>query len=149
MPPPKTTMTLGADATVSVLSRFIHPLRVIDKAFPNRDHKHRLEGMRALRTEVKKVRRKEQKCIIFTSNKVTDDNSEPIELYACGRFVKITEEGPPELFFDARSKPRETGEEDENGIAYDDNNSTGTGNNDNDLSDDEKQEMPDQVREVA
>ena len=139
MPPPKTTMTLGADATISVLSRFIHPTRVIQDAFPNRDHKHRLEGMRALRTEVKRVRRKNQKCVVFASDEVTDDNGEPVELYACGRFVKVTEEGPPELYFNARHRPRETEEDDENGLAFDDNTSTGTGNNDNDLSEDKKQ----------
>jgi hypothetical protein len=80
--------TLGKDAIISVLSKFIHPSEHIRKAFLNPEKGHRLEGCQVIRQEVKTINRKEQLAVVFHHPEFSS-NGDPIDLYAVQKYCKI------------------------------------------------------------
>ena len=62
-------------------------------------NRHRLEGLRILRQEVKNVSRKDQLAIVFTHPEIKNSNDKFIELHAIRRWVTVTEEGDADYFF--------------------------------------------------
>ena len=65
-------MRLGTGATVSVLSRFLHPSNFIRDAFPNPERGHRLEDLIVLRKEKKIINRKEQTAVVVRTEHVAN-----------------------------------------------------------------------------
>ena len=100
-------MNHGKGVEVSCLIKFLHPLKLIRKAYPNPLNQQQLENCITLRRDVKKIKQKEQLSLIVTHNDFKDDDGELLELYAVKRHLKVENEGDPDYFF--------------NGVAKDDN----------------------------
>ena len=108
-----TKLTLGKDAVVSCLSKFLHPSQLIRDAYPNRQKGHRIEGLIVRRQEVKKINRREQLAIILVHDEFKN-NDDYVELHTVPRYCKVTTEGPSDLFFTAaEERQEETKEETE------------------------------------
>jgi len=90
---------LGRDALVSCYLRYIHPTVAIQTKYPNPTITQRLNGMKVLRLEVKKVNRKDQLCVIVSHPDFSDSNQEPILLHIVKRWVTVESEGPNDLLF--------------------------------------------------
>jgi hypothetical protein len=97
MPLPK--LTMGKDAVVSCLDRFLHPRRVIHTHFVNAEKNFRIENLRVRQREVKKIRGKDVLCLIVVSQGILQDD-EPVELHAVEKHFKILIEGPRDYFFE-------------------------------------------------
>jgi Transposase IS4 len=93
-------LNLGAGATVSVISKFVHPSENIRNAFPNPVSGHRLEGCIVLRQKVQKVSGKQQLCVMITHEDFKNEDGSFFELYAVKKHFKVTLEGDPDKFFD-------------------------------------------------
>ena len=91
---------LGVGAKTSCLSRFIHPSEHIRNKYPNPIQGHRLEWCVVVRQEVKKVSRRDQLCVVIHHNDFKTSSDDFIELYAVKHYLKVTEEGSPDYFFD-------------------------------------------------
>ena len=59
----------------------------------------RIIDCRVLWCEVKKISQKDQEAIVFTHGDCKQENDQLVELYACKRYCKILQEGPPDHFF--------------------------------------------------
>lgn len=100
---PRVAKRLGMGATISTLSRFLHPSAALrDRnngiALPK---EHRTTGLVALRQQVMKVQRKNQLCIICRHEDYVDDDGNAIELHVTKRNVKVEVEGDLDYAFDA------------------------------------------------
>ena len=91
---------LGVGAKTSCLSKFIHPSEHIRNKYPNPIQGHRLEGCVVVRQEVKKVSRRDQLCVVIHHDDFKTSSDDFVELYAVKRYLKVTEEGSPDYFFD-------------------------------------------------
>ena len=98
---PRSAKTMGRDAIVSVLAKFIHPSEHIRKAYPNANAQLRIDGLLVLRMESKKVSRRNQLCVIFVSQFIKDSSGNHIELYCVKRYARVESEGSSEFFFDS------------------------------------------------
>lgn len=96
--------TMGKDAVVWCLSRFLHPSAAIRAKYVNPVQGHTLSGMIVRRQEPKIVNRKEVTAIVCVHDDFKE-NGEHIELYALPRYIHISQEGPPELFFNVVQQP--------------------------------------------
>ncbi len=94
------TKTMGKDAYISCLLKFLHPGKVIDEFFLNADKGHHLENLLVCHQETKNLMEKEAMCIIMVSHSVKQDD-EPIELHLVPKHLKIIEQAPPEYLFTA------------------------------------------------
>lgn len=74
---------------------YLHPAKLIADRWPNRSDKDRLEDLLAIRQEIKKIKGRDQVSIVFRHDEL--DGS---EVYSVKRWVKVTEEGSSEHFFD-------------------------------------------------
>ena len=101
--PRQRKLKLGKDAVVSCLSKYIHPSEHIRRRWPNPINGHRMEGLRVLRQEIKRVSRKDQLAVVFTHPEFKDDNNELLELHTIQRWLTVTEEGESDYFFDTNS----------------------------------------------
>jgi len=90
--------TLGKDAVVSVLLKYVHPSEHIRNKFVNPLPNQVLQNCTVLRQEVKKIHARNQLAIVIRHPEFMDGDS-PIELYATKRWFKIQEEGPADFFF--------------------------------------------------
>lgn len=91
---------MGKDAKVSVLSKYLHPSRLITQLLPNVETNHRLENCVVIRLEVKKIRKKDQLAIVLKHDDFKTNDGAFEELHTVSRWCNITEEGPSDLFFD-------------------------------------------------
>ena len=91
---PGRALTLGDDALVTCLARFIHPSALIRENFPNALSTMRFTNFKVLRLERKTVSRCSQECIVFLPPTFPD-----VEFYAVRRYCKVTREGPIEHAF--------------------------------------------------
>lgn len=94
--------SLGQDAKCSVLLSYLRPSARIDQQFPNKIAGQRLDDLIVLR--LGQVTRSGNTfwAVYFRSETFGDD----VELYAARRYVKIIQEGPPNLFFDLPTSPQ-------------------------------------------
>ena len=91
-------MTMGVDAHVWCLSRFIHPSALIRDKFPNPVRGHKLDDMIVRRQEEKTINRKQVLAIVCIHESFKE-NDQYQELYAAPRYMHITQEGPEDSFF--------------------------------------------------
>ena len=91
----------GKGAKCRVKSRYIHPSQLIRERFANLPNDHELVDCLITGRGDRVVRQKVQKCIILTHADVTDGNGAPLMMHCVERWVKVTEEGPDQDFFDA------------------------------------------------
>ena len=92
---------LGVVVKVSCLSQFIHPSEHIRSRYPNPVSGHHLEGCVVVHQEVKKVKRKDQLCIVIRHDNFKTTEDEFIKLHAVKHYFKETEEGDTDLLFNA------------------------------------------------
>ena len=59
----------------------------------------RIIDCHVIQCEVKNISRKDQEAIVFTHGDYKEENGTLVELYACKRYCKILQEGPPDQFF--------------------------------------------------
>jgi len=90
--------TLGKDAIVSMLLRYIHPSEHVRSKYTNPLPNQSLENFTVLHQEVKKISGRNQLAIIICHPDFMDGDT-PIELYAMKRWFKVQEEGPADFFF--------------------------------------------------
>lgn len=95
--------TMGVGALISVLANRVHPSKHIREKHRNMRNGMRIIDCRVIRLEVKKISRKDQEAIVFTHSDYKEENGLLVELYACKRYCKILQEGPPDQFFIADS----------------------------------------------
>ena len=91
---------MGKDAKVSVLTKYLHPSRLITQVLPNVETNHRLENCVVIRLEVKKIRKKDQLAIVLKHDDFKTNDGAFEELHTVSRWCNITEEGPSDLIFD-------------------------------------------------
>ena len=96
---PRKRKRLGKDAKVEVLTKYLHPSRLIQSTLPNLQSNHRLPNCAVVRRETRKVNRREQVVVILHHNDFKTNDGEFEEIYAVPRWCKIVEEGPSENFF--------------------------------------------------
>jgi len=92
--------TLGKDAVVSVLLKYVHPSEHIRNKYNNLLPNQALQNCTVLRQEVKRISGRNQLAIVVRHPEFMDGDS-PIELYASKRWFRIQEEGPADFFFTA------------------------------------------------
>ena len=85
---------VGSGAICSVLLKYLHPGKTIDKRFPNRTAQQRIDGLLATSQELRKVKKKEQLVICFRH-----EQFEGVDIYCVKRWCKVTTEGAQEHFF--------------------------------------------------
>ena len=85
---------IGTGAICSVLKRILHPSREINNKYPNQQHRERLDELLVTGHELRRVRGKEQLCILFRHA-----DFEGIQLYCQEQYAKVITEGPAEYFF--------------------------------------------------
>ena len=56
---------MGKDAKVSVLSKYLHPSRLVKQVLPNVEANHRLQNCVVIRLELKKIRRQDQLAVVL------------------------------------------------------------------------------------
>ena len=98
---PRSAKTMGRDAIVSVMAKYIHPSEHIRKAYPNANAQLRIDGLLVLRMESKKVSRRNQLCVIFVSQLIKDSSGNNIELYCVKRYARVECKGLSKFFFDS------------------------------------------------
>ena len=106
--------TMGVGALISVLANRVHPSKHIREKHRNIRNGMRIIDCRVIRCEVKKISRRDQEAIVFTHDDYKEENGLLVELYACQRYCKILQEGPPDQFFIGGSND---GDENVNGQA--------------------------------
>lgn len=111
----KKTLSMGQDATISIMLRFIHPSVIIRQKYPNHNPTKRLDNTKVLRLEEKKVSRKQQKCVVFTSTDFVYHDGSLIELHAVIKNCKVIAEGPTDKFFNRQGVDEERTEDAEEG----------------------------------
>ena len=104
----------GRGAVASVMAKMLHPKRAIINKYPNTWERERITGLSVI---AKLNRQSGRRGKMVPSYQFQHDDFEGIELFAATRMTTITEEGPPEHFFDAISAPpaNHPPEEEENG----------------------------------
>ena len=90
---------MGVGALISVLANRVHPSKYIREKHRNIRNGMRIIDCHVIRCEVKKISRRDQEAIVFTHDDYKMDNGLLVELYACKRYCKILQEGPPDQFF--------------------------------------------------
>ena len=93
--------THGIGATVSCLTKFLHPSELIQNKFPNPVNGQRLDGCITVHEELKKINRKDQLSLIVQHVDFVNNDGEPVLLHGIKKHFKIDMEGDPDLFFDA------------------------------------------------
>ena len=91
-------MTMGINAHVWCLSRFIHPSALIRDKFPDPVRGHKLDDMIVRRQEEKMINQKQVFAIVCIHESFKE-NDQYQELYVAPRYMHITQEGPEDSFF--------------------------------------------------
>ena len=84
----------GKDHRASVLMRMLHPSKLIRDKFPNASSNDRLDNLKILRRDVKKINRVNHLAIVMIHEDFPEE-----ELYCTERFIRIIEEGDSDYFF--------------------------------------------------
>ena len=87
-------LRLGVGAKCTTLLKYLHPAKLIDTKYPNRTAQSALDNLIVIQQEVKKVNKKEQRCIVFRH-----DVFDGIELHCVQRWAKVIVEGSEEHIF--------------------------------------------------
>ena len=90
---PRAKKTMGINAVVSVLIKFIHPSALIRDKYTNPQSGDRLRDCSVTGKCTKLVSRRDQVVITFTHEDFEG------ELYAVERYCRVEEEGPSDSFF--------------------------------------------------
>lgn len=85
---------LGVGAKCSARKKVLHPSKLISERYPNYTAKERLYDLLVIRQEVKKIRHKDSRVIVFRH-----DDFPNVDLYCVDRWIDVTERGPPEFLF--------------------------------------------------
>jgi hypothetical protein len=92
----------GIGAKCTVLKKNLHPKKRINERYINFAKESRLEGLVAIRQEKKKIRGKDQLCIVFHHEDFPNE-----EVYCATRWAKVTQEGPDNCYFEVPEVPVE------------------------------------------
>jgi hypothetical protein len=109
---PTTKLRLGKGARGSILSKYVHPKPLLSHAFPNGVPGGKLEDVVVQHIGERKVSGKMQDVVWFHHESVKDGD-EYVKLCSVRRFLKLTSEGDPELFFEAVEAGAQEPQEDE------------------------------------
>ena len=90
---------MGKDAKVSVLTKYLHPSRLINQVLPNAESNLRLQNCIIVRLEVKKIRRLDQLAVVLKHDDFKTNDGAFEEIYTVSRWCSVTEEGPSDFFF--------------------------------------------------
>ena len=78
---PRKKYNIRKGAVVSALSNRLHPSKHIQDKYKNPQKGHRLGGLKVLRREEKKIRKKDVLCVVMTHNDfVCEEERNPLEL---------------------------------------------------------------------
>jgi len=99
MAPSKKRCGVGAKCTV--LTKYMHPAKLIDEKYPNRTAHHKVENLVAIREDTKKVSQREQCVFVFRHDDFPDK-----ELHCVRRWCKVIEEGAEEHLFERIAQQR-------------------------------------------
>ena len=86
--PNRKALRAGVGAECSVLLSRLHPSKLIDDHFTNRSACDRLDGLIALKRELKYVNRRDQYCIVFRHERLHNQ-----QIHCVERYCKVTKEG--------------------------------------------------------
>lgn len=94
-------LKLGGGATVSVLTRFLHPSAAIREKHTNAilPKNHITHNLLVDRSELVNVNRRLQRCCVMTCDDYVDSEGRMIELHAVHKYCKVDKEGDAILFF--------------------------------------------------
>jgi hypothetical protein len=109
---PTTKLRLGKGARGSVLSKYVHPKPILSRIFPNGVPGGKFEDVVVEHIGERKVSGKMRDVVWFHHESVKDGD-EYIKLCAVTRFLKLTSEGDPDLFFEAEEAGAQEPPEDE------------------------------------
>ena len=100
MPRLKVKLSLGKNALVSCLAKYLRPKKVIDEHFVNYNPKKRCNNLLVLRLDVVGGGdvREVQRLIVRSDDVMNGDDH--VEMYGHPRFFTVTQEGPKEMFFE-------------------------------------------------
>ena len=90
---PRSCKRLGKNAKVSIMTKYLHPSRLINEVLQNYESNHRLNNCM-------KVNRHNQLVMVLKHEDFKTNDGEPKKIYAVTRWYKVVEEGPSNLFFD-------------------------------------------------
>ena len=85
---------MGVGAQCSVLTKYMHPAKLVNKKFPNRTTHSRIENLICIDEDNKLVNKKQQGVITFRH-----DDFEGTVIYCVRRWAKVLQEGATEHFF--------------------------------------------------
>ena len=88
-------LRLGIGAKCTVKTKYMHPAKTVSDKYPNYTAQSVMENLLTIRTEIKKVNRRDQACVIFRH-----DDFEGTELHCVTRWAKVVEQGAAEHFFE-------------------------------------------------
>ena len=88
----------GVGAVCRAFVKYMHPSELMRNKFVNITAQLKISDLIAIRQEVRRVRRKEQMCIIFRH-----PYWENQEIYCCKRWVRVLQEGHQDHLFDPPS----------------------------------------------
>ena len=83
---------MGKDAKVSVLSRYLHPSRLISTTLPNIETNHRLENCIV-------VRRRDQLVVVIKHDSFQTHDGTYKDIYTVPRWCKVMEKVASEAYF--------------------------------------------------
>ena len=83
-----TCKRFGKNAKVSIMTKCLHPSRLINDVLQNYESNHRLNNCIVVRMEEKKVNRRNQ-LVIVLKHEDFKTNGEPEEIYDVTRWCKV------------------------------------------------------------
>ena len=86
---------MGIGAECSVALKYLHTRKTICATFPNATAKSRLKDMLVIGTDVMKVNKRDQKCVLLRHDEFPNAT-----LHRVVRWLKIEKEGPDSEFFE-------------------------------------------------
>ena len=91
-------LTMGKGAVITALCRTIHPSKHTRKKYPNMERGQRIKNAVVFCCKMKKIRQKEERCIIFNHQDFCDGDA-PIKLYSLDQWCRIITKSARHLFF--------------------------------------------------
>jgi len=94
---------LGVGATCEALLQCLKPRKYLKDAYPNPEKGQRLSGLIAIKTDIKRVSKKDQVCVVFRHDEFPNK-----EIFCVKRWVKVITEGDPRQLF-VEERPEQEG----------------------------------------
>ena len=86
---------MGVGAVCQASVKFMHPSKLMRDKFINITSQLKIDGLLALRQELKLVNRKHQMCVVFRHDYWPNK-----EVHCCKRWAIVLNEGDPSKYFD-------------------------------------------------